>query len=43
MQNPYVFDSETIRSLDALGAEPLDGSGFESESPDPEFISGDAE
>ena len=30
---PTDFESE----IQAIGGEPLDGSGFESETPDPEF------
>ena len=37
MQNPLVLDAEMQRALDDLGAEPLDGSGFENEPSDPEF------
>ena len=37
MQNPFLLDAEIQRALDDLGAEPLDGSGFENESTDPEF------
>jgi len=35
MFNPN--DSEARKLLDALGAEPLDGSGFESEIPETDF------
>ena len=37
MFNPK--QSETRKLLDALGAEPLDGSGFEDEIPDSDFAS----
>ncbi len=43
MHNSLDFDPETNRLLNSLGAEPLDGSGFEEELPDPEFSSGDEE
>lgn len=43
MQNSMNFDSETNLLLDSLGADPLRGSGFEEELPDPEFSSGDEE
>lgn len=39
MFNPN--DSETPELLDALGAEPLDGSGFENEIPETDFANGD--
>jgi hypothetical protein len=35
MFNPN--ESETRKLLDALGAEPLDGSGFEDEIPEADF------
>jgi hypothetical protein len=37
MQNPLVLEAEMQRVLDDLGAEPLDGSGFENEQSDPKF------
>lgn len=39
MQNSLDFDPETKSLLDSLGAEPLEGSGFEEEKPEPEFAS----
>lgn len=40
MQNPQDFqDDFTGGSLDAIGGEPLVGSGFEAEEPDPNFSS----
>jgi hypothetical protein len=33
---------ETRKALDDLGAEPLEGSGFEDETPEPEFSDTDA-
>lgn len=40
MFNPN--ESETCKLLDALGAEPLVGSGFEEEIPESEFASEEA-
>lgn len=37
MQNSLDSDRETSRLFESLGAEPLAGSGFEEEQPDPEF------
>ena len=37
MHNPFALDSQTQYTLDLLGAEPLDGSGFENEQTDPDF------
>ena len=37
MHNPFAFDDETRAALDAIGAEPLAGSGFENEQTDPAF------
>jgi hypothetical protein len=34
-------DSETRKLLDALGGEPLTGSGFEDEIPEPDFADGE--
>ena len=45
MQNPST-DSKVVadqQSLDFIGGEPLDGSGFEAENPDPEFAANDAQ
>ena len=39
MHNPFALDDETRNALDALGAEPLAGSGFENEQTDPDFDS----
>ena len=41
MHDPLVFDAETQMELDFLGAEPLAGSGFESEQTDPDFPAGE--
>ena len=40
MFNPK--ESETCKLLDALGAERLDGSGFEDEIPESEFVNEEA-
>ena len=37
MHNPNNLDSEPLKALDAVGGEPLTGSGFEDEAPEPEF------
>jgi hypothetical protein len=37
------LDDDIRSDLDSLGAEPLDGSGFEEEPPEPEFESGEEE
>jgi hypothetical protein len=34
-------DSDTCKLLDALGAEPLAGSGFEDEIPESDFTDGE--
>ena len=39
MFNPN--DSEARKLLDALGGEPLAGSGFEDEIPEPDFAAGE--
>jgi hypothetical protein len=39
MSNPN--DSEVRNLLDSLGAEPLAGSGFEEEIPEPDFAEGE--
>jgi hypothetical protein len=41
MHNPLAFDTQTQLELDLLGAEPVAGSGFEKEQPDPEFDAGE--
>ena len=41
MHNPFAFDDATRNMLDALGAEPLAGSGFENEQTDPAFKDGE--
>ena len=41
VRRPKIPQSEQHhRMLDDLGAEPLAGSGFEDETPDPEFSTG---
>jgi hypothetical protein len=42
MQNTNDFDKNVQLLLDMIGGEPLAGSGFEQEDPEPEFRS-DAE
>lgn len=42
MHNPFALDDEIRNALDALGAEPLAGSGFENEQTDPAFDGGEA-
>lgn len=37
MHNPLAFDSKALQMLDAIGAEPLAGSGFENEQSAPSF------
>jgi len=38
MQNSQDFQRDlSVASLDAIGGEPLAGSGFEGEEPDPDF------
>jgi hypothetical protein len=37
------LNEDTRSDLDSLGAEPLAGSGFEEEPPEPEFESGEEE
>jgi hypothetical protein len=37
MQNSFEWAQDTEAILDSLGAEPLDGSGFETEPFDPDF------
>ena len=34
-------DSDARRLLDAIGGEPLAGSGFEDETPESEFVNGE--
>jgi len=40
MHDLQDLDEDTSSYLDSLGAEPLDGSGFEEEPPEPEFERG---
>ena len=42
MHYSLALDDETRNALDALGAEPLAGSGFENEQTDPAFDAGEA-
>jgi hypothetical protein len=37
MQNPNEVDKKTRSALELIGGEPLSGSGFETEMPEPEF------
>ena len=37
MQNLKVFDDDNRSRLESIGGEPLAGSGFEGELPEPEF------
>ena len=38
MQNPQDFQRDLLSaSIDSIGGEPLDGSGFEAQEPDPAF------
>jgi len=39
VQNSKDLDKDTQRTLNLLGGEPLTGSGFEAESPEPGFNS----
>ena len=39
MQNTNDFDQRVQQLLDFIGGEPLAGSGFENEEPEPEFRS----
>jgi len=41
MNNPQRSDSGPLNPLDSVGGEPLSGSGFENESPTPEFAETD--
>jgi hypothetical protein len=43
MQNTNEFDEEVQQVLDFLGGEPLAGSGFEKEEPEPDFLFGEEE
>ena len=36
-QQKIPMSDKMCKALDDLGAEPLEGSGFENETPDPEF------
>lgn len=37
MQNTNDFDKRVQQLLDMIGGEPLSGSGFEKEEPEPDF------
>ena len=37
MQKSRQIDSQRITALESIGGEPLAGSGFENELPEPEF------
>jgi hypothetical protein len=37
MQNLKTFDEDVQLRLEGMGGEPLSGSGFETEFPEPEF------
>ncbi len=37
MQNSKAFDHDIESELNGIGGEPLAGSGFEDEQPEPEF------
>jgi hypothetical protein len=39
MQNSLMLPAPEQQFLDLIGGEPLDGSGFEAEVPDPAFVS----
>jgi hypothetical protein len=43
MQNTNDFDGNVQSILDMVGGEPLAGSGFENEKPEPVFRSGEEE
>ncbi|MGI8746663.1 MAG: hypothetical protein ACR2NN_29630 [Bryobacteraceae bacterium] len=44
MQNPQNFQRDlSVASIDAIGGEPLAGSGFEAEEPDPAFTAAELE
>ena len=44
MQNPRDFQRDlSSASIDALGGEPLGGSGFETEEPEPGFTASESE
>lgn len=45
MQNPSTNSAMVVdqQLLDLVGGEPLDGSGFEAENPDPEFTANDTQ
>jgi hypothetical protein len=44
MQNAQEFQRElSAASIDAVGGEPLAGSGFETEEPDPGFTGAESE
>lgn len=41
MHNPKDFSDDAPTLFDEIGGEPLAGSGFETESPEPEFAQAD--
>lgn len=43
MQNTNDFDQRVQQLLDMIGGEPLSGSGFEKEEPEPDFRAGEEE
>lgn len=43
MQNTNDFDQRVQQLLDMIGGEPLAGSGFEEEDPEPDFRSDEEE
>lgn len=43
MQNTNDFDQRVQQLLDMIGGEPLTGSGFEQDEPEPEFRSDEEE
>ncbi|MBA3914916.1 MAG: hypothetical protein H0X25_13930 [Acidobacteriales bacterium] len=44
MQNPQDFQRDLLSaSIDAIGGEPLAGSGFEAEETDPDFTAAELE
>ncbi len=43
MQNTNYFDQRVQQLLDMIGGEPLAGSGFEQEEPEPDFRSEEKE
>jgi hypothetical protein len=43
MQNTNDFDQKVEQLLDTIGGEPLAGSGFEEQEPEPDFRSDEEE